>query len=78
MDPFVFWTGKPFDPRRAAKPMRPGTRYVILRYRGSIGRSAVKALIVFALLAVLTNVIGERTGLDLDAYEVVAAATARR
>lgn len=76
MEVFTFWLNKPFDPRRAPKPGRGGTRYVVLRYRGSIGRSAVKVLIVFALLAILTSVIGERTGQDLDAYEVASTASA--
>lgn len=76
MEAFAFWFNKPFDPRRAPKPGRGGTRYVVLRYRGSIGRSAVKALIVFALLAILTSVIGDRTGQGLDAYEVASTAGA--
>lgn len=76
MEAFAFWLNKPFDPRRAQKPWRRGARYVAIRYRGSIGRSAVKALIVLALLAILTSVIGERAGQDLDAYEVASTAGA--
>lgn len=76
MEAFAFWLNKPFDPRRAQKPARRGGRYVLLRYTGSIGRSAVKALIVFALLAILTSVIGDRSGQDLDAYEVASTAGA--
>lgn len=53
MDSFVFWLDRPFDPRRPSKPKRPGTRTVIIRFRGSIGRPAVRALIVLALLAIV-------------------------
>jgi hypothetical protein len=74
MEAFAFWLDKPFDPRRARKQGRRGTRTVVLRYTGSIGRSAVKALVVFALLAILTSVIGDRAGLDLDAREVASTA----
>jgi hypothetical protein len=73
MEALTFWLDKPFDPRRARKPARRG-RTVVLRYTGSIGRAAVKALIVFALLAVLTSVIGDRAGQDLDAHEVASSA----
>jgi hypothetical protein len=81
MESFAFWLDRPFDPRRASRPMRPRTRYVVLRYRGSLRRSAVKALIVLALLATMSNVIGERTVQDLTANEITyesGAPTARR
>lgn len=74
MESFAFWLDRPFDPRRPRKPGRRGTRHVTIRYKGSIGRSAVKALIVLALLAVLTSVIGDRAGQDLEAYETVYSA----
>jgi len=70
MDSFAFWLHKPFDPRRVSKPTRRRTHFVTIRYRGSLGRSAVKALIVFMLLAIMTNVVGERTGQGLDANEL--------
>jgi len=76
MEAFAFWLDKPFDPRRISRPQDCRTRYVTIRYRGSLGRSAVKALIVFALLAILTNVIGERPGQDLDANELGHTAVA--
>lgn len=53
MESFVFWLDRPFPPRRASKPRRPGTRTVVIRYRGSLGRSAVRALIILALLAIV-------------------------
>jgi hypothetical protein len=74
MESFAFWLDRPFDPRRAIRPARRGTRHVTIRYKGSIGRSAVKALIVLALLAILTSVTGDRTGLELDASEVASSA----
>jgi len=75
MESFAFWLDRPFDPRRAQKRGRRGTRQVTIRYKGSIGRSAVKALIVLALLAILTSVIGDRPGQDLDANELVHTAS---
>jgi hypothetical protein len=72
MDSFVFWSDKPFDPRLVSRRRRHRARTVTIRYRGSLGRSAVKALIVLALLAVMSNVIGERTTQSLDANEVAA------
>ena len=80
MESFAFWLDRPFDPRRASRLRRRRTRYVTIRYKGSLGRSAAKALIVLALLATMSNVIGERTGQELDANELVppAAATAAR
>jgi hypothetical protein len=41
-----------------------------IRYRGSFARSAIKTLIVLVLLAIMSNVIGERTSQNLDANEV--------
>ena len=76
MDAFVFWFKRPFDPRRPLKRTRSRARVVTIRYRGSFGRSAVKALIVLALLAVMSNVIGDRTNQDLGANEVAATAPA--
>ncbi len=74
MDPFAFWLKRPFDPRRPDKlPRRPG-RVVTIRCQGSFGRSAVKALIVLALLAAIASFIGERPSPSLDANEVAAAA----
>jgi hypothetical protein len=72
IDSFVFWFDRPFQPRRASKSRRRRTRFVTIRFRGSFGRSAVKALIVLALLAVMSNAIGERTTQDLDANEVAS------
>jgi hypothetical protein len=74
MDRFSFWLDRPFNPRRASRRERRPTRVVTIRYRGSFGRSAVKALIVLALLAVMANVVGERPSPDLDANEVAATA----
>jgi len=70
MNSFVFWFDKPFNPRRIAKPIRRKTRFVTIRYRGSFTRSAIKTLVVLALLAIMSNVIGERTSQNLDANEV--------
>lgn len=74
MDPFVSWLDRPFHPGRISKPRRRGGHYVTIRYRGSFGRSAVKALIVLALLAVMANIIGDRTNQDLGANEVAYTA----
>ena len=41
-----------------------------IRYRGSFWRSAIKALIVLVFLAIMSNVIGERTSQNLDANEI--------
>ena len=76
MDSFAFWLHKPFDPRRVSRPRRRRTHFVTIRYRGSFGRSAVKALVVLVLLAPMTNDFGERTGQDLDAHEVASTAGA--
>ena len=70
MNSFVFWLDRPFDPRRASKQMRRRTSFVTIRYRGSFARSAIKTLIVLVLLAIMSNVIGERTSQNLDANEV--------
>jgi len=70
MDSFVFWLDKPFDRRRISRQMRRRTRFVTIRYRGSFARSAIKTLIVLVLLAIMSNVIGERTSQNLDANEV--------
>jgi len=70
MNSFVCWLDKPFDPRRVSTQMRRRTRFVTIRYRGSVARSAIKTLIVLMLLAIMSNVIGERTSQNLDANEV--------
>jgi len=70
MNSFVSWLDKPFDPRRVSTQMRRRTRFVTIRYRGSVARSAIKTLIVLMLLAIMSNVIGERTSQNLDANEV--------
>ncbi len=70
MNSFVFWLDKPFDPRRVSTQMRRRTRFVTIRYRGSFARSAIKTLIVLMLLAIMSNVIGERTSQSLGANEV--------
>jgi hypothetical protein len=72
METFVFWSDRPFDPRLVSKHRRRRIRYVTIRYRGSFGRSAIKALIVLALLAVMSNVVGERTTQNLGANEVAS------
>ena len=53
MESFSFWLDRPFDPRRVSGPNRPRARFVIIRCRGSLGRSAVRALIILALLAIV-------------------------
>ena len=70
MNSFVSWLDKPFNPRRISTQVRRRTRFVTIRYRGSFARSAIKALIVLMLLAIMSNVIGERTSQNLDANEV--------
>lgn len=72
MESFVFWLDRPFDPRRVSKPGRRGSRFVTIRYTGSFGRSAVKALVVIVFLAIMSSVIGERTVQNLDANEVAS------
>ncbi len=69
MKAFVFWLDRPFDPRRGSKALRRRRRSVTIRYTGSFGRTAVKALFVLALLATMSSIIGERTLRDLDAGE---------
>jgi hypothetical protein len=58
MNSFAFWYAKPFNPRRPVRRTRRGTHVVTIRYDGSFSRTAVKALIVLAFLAVLSNIIG--------------------
>jgi len=70
MNSFVFWLDKPFKPRLISTQIRRRTRFVTIRYRGSFARSAIKTLIVLMLLAIMSNVIGERTSQNLDANEV--------
>jgi hypothetical protein len=70
MDSFIFWLDKPFHPRHISKPARRRSCVVTIRYRGSFGRSAIKALIVFVLLAIMSNVIGERASRNPDANGV--------
>jgi len=72
MNSFVFWLDKPFHPRRISKPMRRGNRFVTIRYRGSFARAAIKTLIVLMLLAIMSNVIGDRTSPTPDANEVAS------
>ncbi len=83
MESFRSWLDKPFNPRRAeAGPRRsmPGAgsgsrrrraHGVTIRYEGSFGRSVIKVMIVLVLFAVMSNVVGERPGQDLDANQVV-------
>lgn len=77
LDPLAFWLDRPFDPHRRAKRALHRTRHqarvVTIRYRGSFGRSAVKALIVLALIAAIASFVGERPSPSLDANEVSAA-----
>ena len=68
---FAFWLDRPFNPRRVPRRSRR-TRFVTIRYRGSFGRSVVKTLIVLALLAIMSNVIGERAAGNLGADETAA------
>lgn len=70
MESFAFWLDKPFNPRHISRQARRGTRLVTIRYRGSFGRSAIKALIVLVLLAILSNVIGERARQNPDINEI--------
>jgi len=70
MNSFVFWLDKPFRPRRSPEQIRRTTRFVTIRYRGSFARSAIKALIVIVLLAIMSTIIGEWTSQNLDANEV--------
>jgi hypothetical protein len=58
MNTFIFWLDKPFDPRPVSRPARRTTHIVTIRYSGSFGRSAVKALIVLMLLATMSKAIG--------------------
>jgi hypothetical protein len=74
MNSFVSWLDKPFHPRPIAAQIRRRARFVTIRYRGSFARSAVKTLIVLALLAVLSSVGGERTSQNLAANEVAGQA----
>jgi len=76
MNSFVFWLDRPFHPGRVSKPARRGTRLVTIRYKGSLARSALKTLIVLVLLAVMANVIGDRTSPASGASEVAAASAA--
>jgi hypothetical protein len=76
MDAIVFWPDKPFNPRLPSRPRRRGARSVVIRYRGSFGLSAIKALIVILLLAFMSSVIGERPSQSLGANEVASKAGA--
>jgi hypothetical protein len=76
MDSFAFWLDRPFDLRRISRRARRRTRTVTIRYRGSLGRSAVKTLVVLALLAVMASVIGDRASQELGANEVTYRAGA--
>lgn len=71
MNAFVFWLDRPYDPRRVSRPRRRRGRTVTIRYSGSFGRSAVKVLIVLALLTTMSNAIGDGTRRDLP--QAVAA-----
>jgi len=64
VDAFAVWLDRPFRPRRPSKPPGHGARTVTIRYRGSFGRSAVKALIVLGLLAFMATAVGDRPGQD--------------
>ena len=72
MNSFAFWLDRPFNPRRVPSRSRRQARFVTIRYRGSFGRSVVKTLIVLALLAIMSNVIGERAAGNLGADEAAA------
>jgi hypothetical protein len=74
MDSFMYWTRKPFNPRRAVRPTRRGAPVVTIRVGGSFARSAAKVLIVLALLAAMTNIVGERTSRDLRATAAASVA----
>lgn len=74
METYIFWLNRPFDPRPASKTKRRQGRYVTIRYRGSFGRSAAKALIILVLLAAMASAIGDRGNQNLNAKEVSAPA----
>jgi len=74
MNTFIYWSDKPFNPRRSPSQIRRRTRYVTIRYRGSLGRSAVKAFVVLLFLAIMSNVMGGRTSQNRDANEVATKA----
>jgi len=67
MESFRSWLDRPFNPRRISESRRRKAHGVTIRYKGSFGRSVIKAVIVLALLAVTSNAIGERPGPDLGA-----------
>jgi len=58
MNAFAFWCDKPFRPRLISEPIRRKTGFLIVRYRGSFGRSAIMTLIVMGLLAVILVALG--------------------
>ena len=74
LDAFASWLDRPFQPRRLSKPRGRGPRTVTIRYRGSFGHSAVKALIVLVLLAFMATAIGDRPGQDLGASRLASEA----
>lgn len=74
METYIFWLDRPFDPRPATKPKRRKGRYVTIRYRGSFGRAAAKAMIILVLLAAMASAIGDRGSQNLNAREVSASA----
>jgi hypothetical protein len=81
MDSFAFWLDKPFNPRLVSKPICRRTRVVTIRYRGSFSRSAIKTLIVIMLLAIMSNVMGERKSQNPDTHMIpseVGSAGVRR
>jgi hypothetical protein len=76
MDSLVFWLDRPFKARQAVGRMKPRPGVVTIQYRGSFARSALKAFVVLALLAFLTNGLGERNIQSLSANEVASTAGA--
>ena len=72
LDAFASWLDRPFQPRRLSKPRGRGPRAVTIRYRGSFGHSAVKALILLVFLAFMATAIGDRPGQDLGARRLAS------
>ena len=74
MNSFASWLDRPFRPARLSAPRRRGTSVVTIRYSGSPARAAAKTLVVLLFLALLSGVMSERPGLNLDANQSVSAA----
>lgn len=73
MNSFASWLDRPFRPARLSASKRRGARVVTIRYSGSPARTAAKTLVVLLFLALLSGVMSERPGLNLDANESVPA-----